>query len=53
MHSLLAPAASSACCMVVMALTGLGTVATAMISGDVAAMCVTTIVHVLEALDRI
>ena len=38
--------------MVVMALTGLGAVATAMISGDVAAMCV-TIVHVLEALDRI
>ena len=52
MHSLLAPAASSARRMVVMALTGLGAVATAMISGDVAAMCV-TIVHVLEALDRI
>ena len=52
MHSLLAPAASSARRMVVMALMGLGAVATAMIYGDVAAMCV-TIVHVLEALDRI
>ena len=52
MHSLLAPAVSSAHRIVVMALTGLGAVATTMISGDVAAMCV-TIVHVLEALDRI
>ena len=52
MHSLLAPAAISARHMVVMALTVLGAVATALISRDGAAMCV-TIVHVFEVLDRI